>query len=174
MSLTCANHPAASDAVPGSQFTSAMSTLASSISVVTAAHEQTREGRTVTAMLSLSADPPAVLVSITRESALSDVIEAAQGFSIAFLALGQDVVADAFAGFGPKDRFLAGQWDVWPSGQPRLVGAMTSLECTLGGVIEMDTHTLYAGIVMRTRTHPDRQPLLWHRRRYSGLDPETS
>ena len=168
--LKCADHPAAKDAVPLSQFTGAMSTLASTVTIVTAAHADTRHGRTVTAMLSLSAEPPSVLVSITRDSDLAHTIEKAQAFSLEILAQGQDPVADSFAGFGSHDKFSAGQWDLWASGQPRLTGSMADLDCVLAGAIEMDTHILFAGIVTHTRTYPDRAPLLWHRRRYVGLD----
>lgn len=168
--LNCAEHPAAREAVPVSQFTGAMSTLASSVSVVTAAGDGERHGRTVTAMLSLSAEPPALLVSITRESDLAALIEKAGKFSVSILADGQDAVADAFAGWGPADRFEGDGWDAWPSGQPRLEGAVASFDCALAGTIVLDTHILYAGIVLRTASYPDRLPLLWHQRRYAGVD----
>ncbi|RDE08424.1 flavin reductase family protein [Pelagibacterium lacus] len=170
LSLACADHPAARDAVPAAQFTSTMSTLASSVSVVTAAVGGARHGRTVTALLSLSAEPPAILVSITRDSELAQAIEDARAFSVAVLAEDQGAIADAFAGFGPADRFIAGNWETWPSGQPRLTGAIATLDCALAGTIAMDTHLLFAGVVIHTRTHPDRRPLLWHRRAYAGLD----
>lgn len=172
LALNCADHPAAREAVPAAQFTSAMSALASSVSVVTAGVGGERQGRTVTALLSLSAEPPAILVSITRDSALAAMIEEAQAFSVSVLAADQQSVADAFAGFGPAERFSAGQWDAWPSGQPRLDGAVATLDCRLSGAIEMDTHVLYAGIVLHTQTHPDRAPLLWHRRHYAVLDSD--
>lgn len=170
LALALADHPAAPDAVPASQFTGAMSTLAAAITVVTARHGDERHGRTVTAMLSLSAEPPAVMVSITRDTELAQTIDAAGRFSLSVLAQGQEAVADAFAGWGPQDRFSTADWDHWPSGQPLLAGAVTSLDCVLAGSIIMDTHTLYAGIVTHTRSYPDRAPLIWHRRAYKALD----
>ncbi|HWJ86845.1 MAG TPA: flavin reductase family protein [Pelagibacterium sp.] len=170
LAFNCADHPAARDAVPMSQFTGAMSTLASSVSVVTAALDGERHGRTVTAMLSLSAEPPAVLVSITRDSDLAAMIDKAGKFSLSILADDQRAVADAFAGWGPADRFEG--WSAWPSGQPRLEGAVASFDCALAGTIVLDTHILYAGIVLHTASYPDRTPLLWHQRRYAGVDVE--
>lgn len=170
LTLLAAEHPAAREAVPRSQFTGTMSTLASSVSVVSALVGGERHGRTVTALMSLSAEPPALLVSITRDSGLADAIAAAQAFSVAVLAQGQQDVADAFAGLGPDDRFSAGEWDEWPSGQPRLTGATAALDCRLAGSMVMDTHIVFAGIVARTRTHADRPPLLWHQRGYAALD----
>ncbi len=158
--------------MPGAQFASAMSTMATTVSVVTSALGDRREGRTVTALLSLSIDPPAILVSITRDTALAETIADAQAFSVAFLAHDQQPIADSFAGFGmTENRFEKGQWDRWPSGQPRPEGATAAFDCTLAGTIELDTHILFAGIVMHTRTWPDRKPLLWHQRGYAELGP---
>ncbi|AEQ52756.1 flavin reductase family protein [Pelagibacterium halotolerans] len=170
LALTLAAHPAAVDAVPASQFTGAMSTLAASVTVVTARSGDAQYGRTVTAMLSLSAEPPAVIVSITRDTELARTIDEAGRFSLSVLAQGQEAVADAFAGWGPEDRFSVDDWQHWPSGQPLLAGAVTSLDCVLAGAIVMDTHTLYAGIVTHTRSFPDRAPLIWQRRGYRALD----
>src|SRR5690606_22803249 len=120
LALACADHPAARDAVPASQFTGAMSTLAASVTVVAARDGAERHGRTVTAMLSLSAEPPAILVSITRDTELAQTIETAGRFSLSVLAENQQAVADAFAGWGPADRFGEAEWAEWASGQPRL------------------------------------------------------
>ncbi len=147
-----------------------MSTLAAAVTVVTADDGQDRQGRTVTAMLSLSAEPPAVMVSITRDSELAQAIGASGHFSLSVLAQDQQSVADAFAGWGAKDRFSSAEWDQWPSGQPLLIGAVSSLDCVVAGTIEMDTHLLYAGIVTHTRSYPDRAPLIWQRRGYRALD----
>lgn len=170
LALACADHPAARNAVPAAQFTGAMSTLASSVTVVAARDGAERHGRTVTSMLSLSAEPPSILVSITSDSQLAATIETSGGFSLAVLASDQQAVADAFAGWGPADRFGEAGWSAWASGQPRLEGAVASLDCVLAGSIVMDTHTLYAGIVVHTASFPDRVPLLWHRRAYGTLD----
>lgn len=170
LALACADHPSARDAVPASQFTGTMSTLASSVTVVAARSGAGRHGRTVTSMLSLSAEPPSVLVSITSGAELAEAIEASGGFSLAVLAADQQAVADAFAGWGPADRFGKADWSDWASGQPKLDGAVASLDCVLAGAIVMDTHTLYAGIVVHTASYPDRTPLIWHRRGYAALD----
>lgn len=170
LKLTMSGHPAARDAVPASQFTGAMSTLAASVTVVAAQAGEERHGRTVTAMLSLSAEPPSVLVSITKDSDLARTIEQSGGFSLSVLAEDQQVVADSFAGWGQIERFAEAQWSQWASGQPKLEGAVASLDCVTGGAIETDSHILFVGIVTHTASFPDRVPLLWHRRGYAGID----
>lgn len=169
--IACADRPAANRSVSIARFADAMSAIASSVTLVTAASASGRHGRTVTAMLSLSAEPPSVLVSITRGSVLAETILEAGAFSVAVLAEGQAALADAFAGFSTTpDRFSTGDWTPWRSGQPRLVGAVASLDCVLAETIEADTHFLFAGIVVDTRSSPDLPPLLWRRRGYERLE----
>src|SRR5690606_22693792 len=97
---------------------------------------------------------PAILVSITRDTELAQTIETAGRFSLSVLAENQQAVADAFAGWGPADRFGEAEWAEWASGQPRLDGAVASFDCVLAGSIAMDTHILYAGIVTHTASFP--------------------
>lgn len=159
--------------VPGAldfgHFADAMASLASTVCVATAATGEMRHGRTVTAVTSLSATPPSLLVSITRGSDLAKAIAEEGRFSLNLLAEGQEAVGDAFAGkIAVADRFSVGQWDAWTSGQPRLAGAATAIDCELAGIVEMDTHCLFVGVLVEARTS-DAEPLLWYERQYRTL-----
>ena len=147
-----------------------MSGLASAVHVVTARRGGERVGRTATSVMSLSAQPPAVLVSIDIVSRLADLITKTGGFSLAMLASAQSEVADAFAGqVAPELRFDVGDWDAWPSGQPRLRGSVTTLDCEVIGAMETGTHVLFAGAIVEAETDAGRKPLLWHRHGYRDL-----
>jgi len=161
-------------AVSGADFRDAMSMMASSVGVVTAAHEDEVRGRTATAVFSLSLEPPSILVSINITSRLADLIVKSRGFSLAILASDQQVIGDAFAGkfddrLAGLDRFAFGVWGQWPSGNPLLYGAAVALDCELVGSIETQTHMLFAGGVIATEVAPAKTPLIWHRRGYAGL-----
>lgn len=160
--------------VGNAEFRAAMSGMAASVSVVTARRGGERIGRTVTSMLSLSMNPPTILVSIDIMSRLADLIAKTGGFSLALLAEDQAEVADAFAGrVEPEARFGAGRWSEWPSGHPMLLGAVTALDCDVIGSIETGTHVLFAGAVIEAETTGGRSPLLWQRHQYhtlAGLD----
>lgn len=98
-------------AVSKREFADAMSRMAATVSVVTACDAGEAHGRTVTAVLSLSAEPPMVLVSVKSDSALATAILSDGGFSLAMLAEGQEMIGDAFAGKVPHaQRFLIGVW----------------------------------------------------------------
>lgn len=157
--------------VSDAEFRAAMSGLASSVHVVTARRGDERIGRTATSVLSLSAQPPAILVSIDIVSRLADLIARTGGFSLAMLASDQSAVADAFAGKVQSElRFGLGDWDEWPSGQPHLRGAVTALDCEVIGAMETGTHVLFAGAIVEAETDSGRSPLMWHRHGYRDLN----
>ena len=146
-----------------------MGSLASSVSVVTGAYEGEVLGRTVTSLFSLALTPPTILISIDMMSRLADVIAKSKRFSVSILAQDQQVIGDAFAGrFGDMDRFAFGVWGQWPSGNPQLYGAATSMDCELVGAIEAAGHMLFAGTLIEAEV-TDKAPLLWHKRHYRGL-----
>ncbi|HEY9344893.1 MAG TPA: flavin reductase family protein [Inquilinus sp.] len=159
-------------AVPRDRFVEALTRLTATICVVAATEpDGTRHGRTATAVMSLAAEPPTMLVSIDRTSAMAEVIEATEGFSVAMLAEHQDEVADAFAGklaIPRSERFTRGTWSAWPSGRPKLAGAVAVIDCHLIGLTEVTTHILFVGLVTEVETR-DASPLLWSLRRYAGV-----
>lgn len=167
-------HPARRPLVDHREYRDAMSGMASTVCLVTARRGDERVGRTVTSVMSLSASPPIILVSIDIVSRMADLIAKTGGFSFAMLADDQVEIADAFAGqVDPAHRFGLGRWEQWSSGHPRLVGALAALDCDVIGSIETGTHVLFAGAVADAETGAGRAPLVWQGRQYrrmSGLD----
>ena len=162
--------PSRRSPVGNAEFRAAMAGMASSVHVVSARRGDEMLGRTATSVMSLSVNPPAVLVSIDMMSRLADLIAKSGEFSLAMLAEGQTAVADAFAGHVPAEkRFGIGRWVHWPSGQPRLLDAVTALDCEVIGAVETGTHVLFAGAVVEADTHTGLRPLLWQRHGYHGL-----
>lgn len=160
------------DALDFARFADSMASLASTVCVATAALGGERYGRTVTAVTSLSPQPPTLLVSITRDSDLARLIARTGRFSLSLLAEGQEAVGNAFAGKGEvADRFGIGQWETWPSGQPKLKGAASSIECRLAGSIELDTRCVFIGLLVGAETSGT-PPLLWYERGYRSLAPK--
>lgn len=153
-------------------FKDSMAAFASAVCVVSAGARGEWLGRTATAVMSLTISPPALLVSIDQGSALSRLIFQTGGFSVAALSATQQVIADAFAGRVPSERrFRVGRWDRWPSGRPRLAGAVWTMDCTLIGTADIGSHLLFAGGVSVLDVYDERPPLIWHARSYSSLPP---
>lgn len=169
--LSCAGADV-SNALDFAHFADTMASLASTVCVATAADGDMRLGRTITAVTSLTAQPPSILISITKGSDLARLIERTGRFSLSLLADDQNEIGNAFAGkLNVDDRFALGSWSSWPSGQPKLAGAATSIECKLAGIVEMDTHSLFIGILIGAET-TTATPLLWYERGYHTLTPK--
>ncbi len=153
-------------------FREAMAALAATACVVTAAQDDERVGRTVTAALSLAVDPPSLLVSIDARARLATLVRAQGGFSFAMLQADQEAVARAFAGMGPREhRFEHGTWETWPSGHPRLRGAVAAMDCVLAGEIETGDHVLFVGRPQHIDLSETRNPLVWHGRQFNTVRP---
>ncbi|MEG6507994.1 flavin reductase family protein [Methyloligella sp. 2.7D] len=153
-------------------FKDAMASLAATACIVTAKASDVRLGRTVTAVFSLAASPPSILVSVKAGSHLADAIRQVGGFSIATLSEAQHDLADAFAGGLPAEkRFDMGEWEEWPSGHPRLRGAVSAMDCALIGTADTGDHLLFAGGVVAIDSAHHRKPLIWHQRAYSRVSP---
>jgi len=158
-------------AVSKPEFADTLSHLAATVCVASAGKGADSLGRTVTATFSLSANPPSIVVSIKADSPLAALIAAERGFSLAMLAEGQELIADAFAGkIEASKRYLVGIWAEWPSGRPRLLGAAATLDCLLSASIEVGDHMLFVGTIVATETSAHADPLIWSRRRYQSLD----
>lgn len=153
-----------------SAFRDAMAALAATTCIVTAANGSDRVGRTVTAALSLSVEPPSLLVSINSASALTAMIRARSGFSFSMLQERQRSVAEAFAGaLVGERRFSTGKWSRWPSGHPRLHDAVASMDCTIAGEIELGDHVLFVGRPIHIETASAQQPLIWYGRTFNSV-----
>jgi flavin reductase (DIM6/NTAB) family NADH-FMN oxidoreductase RutF len=152
------------------EFRAAMSAIGSTVHVVTARQGEERLGRTVTSLMSLSAEPPTLMVSIDIMSRLADLISKTGGFSVAALADDQEAIADAFAGrVQAHERFNLGDWSAWPSGHPMLLGTAAAMDCEVIGSIETGTHVLFAGAIVDAETTTSRSPLVWQRHAYRRL-----
>jgi flavin reductase (DIM6/NTAB) family NADH-FMN oxidoreductase RutF len=138
------------------EFTSAMSTLASGVVLVTCRVAGRPQGTTTTTFGPVSADPPTVLVSLGSKATSVDAIKATRRFAINVLADGQDRVARRGAAPGA------------PMFIDDLVvpGALAHLECELAESVEIADHTILLGRVLTASVLHEGEALVYHRRNY--------
>ena len=87
---------------PLSDFTDAMSTLASGVALVTSWVGDRAWGTTVTALASVSAEPPTILVSLGSVTTSARAITATRSFGVSILA--EEQLAVACVGSAPGGR----------------------------------------------------------------------
>lgn len=154
-------------------FRGALRHLAGAVSIITGGQGERRSGLTATSVSSLSAEPPAVIVSVNRNASAWPVLTGEGRFSINTLAADQQAVADRFAGRGGlkgAERFAGAEWTQLVTGAPILVGALLSLDCMLEEVVERHSHGILIGRVRAVRTAPEKSALLYWRGDYLSLD----
>ncbi|MEV4171010.1 MULTISPECIES: flavin reductase family protein [unclassified Nonomuraea] len=152
-------------------FTEAMAQLAAGVAVVTARDGRDDLGTTVSALMSVSLEPPLVLVSLASRGYLNEVLLRQDRWAASLLSSGQAAVASRFATAGrPSARLLV-------AGTPHHRGAHTEALVIEGGVaaIEAETtkvvpagdHTIFIAAVLAVAyVDPSRQPLVRLRGRY--------
>lgn len=139
-----------SDAVSRERFLDGMRLSAATVSVVTTESKGERFGATVSAMCSVSADPPSLLVCINSHGRTAKTISAGGIFCVNLLAEPQRPIAEAFAGIAPADGgpFASGRWRTMATGAPVLVDAVAAFDCRVSREVQHGTHTVFFGAVV--------------------------
>lgn len=152
----------ASEAEMRRLFTTAMRRFANGVSIIAAGTGLNRRGTTATAVASVSADPPHMLVCVNHSNSMYPAITGARSFSINILSSDQERLAQRFAGvFGHKDlaRFEEGCWS--DDAAPVLVDAPASLLCRLTDARDVATHRIFIGRVEKIRLAGDPPSLVY-------------
>ena len=171
MDETAAAPPASLLATP-EDFKRGMRQFAAGVSIVTVAYEGTRDGLTATAVTSISAEPPHLLVCVNATAGAHGPIHRSGSFCLNLLARDQEAIAKRFAGMDGAargDRFALGTWATLSTGAPVLDGALANFDCIVVREIEAATHTVFIGRVLAVRTDPHGEPLIYGDGRFAGL-----
>ncbi|HEV2519744.1 MAG TPA: flavin reductase family protein [Thermoplasmata archaeon] len=141
------------------------------VAVVTTRSDSVDHGLTVNALLSVSLQPPSLLVSLGTEADSTPAVERAGRFAVSFLSAGQRPISERFARtVPPEEKFRDLPMDRTPSGLAILPGALARLECTVRSVTAGFDHRLVLGEVVWCEGGPDGTPLLFHRSGYAEDD----
>jgi flavin reductase len=154
------------DALEG-DFRKAMRALTSAVSIISTADGDRRFGMTATAVCSLSAQPPALLVCINQSASLHQPLLGAGRFCVNILHAGQDELARTFSRQAIEDRFVRGDWEADESGVPFLADAQASVFCAVEDSHRHRTHSIVIGAVYRVAVRDRVHPLLYQDGRYT-------
>jgi flavin reductase (DIM6/NTAB) family NADH-FMN oxidoreductase RutF len=150
------------------EFRKAMRRLTSTVTVITAAHDTIRYGMTATAVTSVSADPPSLLICINRACSLHEPLIRSGRFCVNILQADQTDIATAFSGGMPHDtRFAQGAWAADESGVPFLRDAQANIFCEADAMSSYGTHSIVIGKVSDVLVHGRVTPLLYQDGQYT-------
>lgn len=154
-------------------FVGAMRVQAAAVNVVTSDGPGGRVGVTVSAMSSVSAEPPLILACVNRRSPCVATIRQNGVFCINALSAEQSHLADSFAGRpsnGVPFDFEAARWAVLETGAPSLIDAVANLDCVIHEIVEAGSHTIFIGRVVGAQ-HRNVKPLIYCDRTYGAPGP---
>jgi flavin reductase (DIM6/NTAB) family NADH-FMN oxidoreductase RutF len=150
------------------QFRNALGRFASGVTVVTTCHQGQTHGMTANAFVSVSLEPPLVLVSVDNRAYLHRVLPEAGRYGVSILTEDQERLSNHFAGRtveGLHVRFTE------RLGMPVLENAVAYFVVHIVDAHPAGDHTLYIGRVEHFESRDDR-PLLFYAGKYQQLQPE--
>jgi flavin reductase (DIM6/NTAB) family NADH-FMN oxidoreductase RutF len=159
-----------SDKVDTEQFKTGMRSLAGAVNIITSANASHRYGMTATAVCSVSAEPPTVLVCINKHASTHDAISKSKAFCANVLRAEDWGLSTAFSGQQTGEgRFKSRQWSKLSTGSPVLVDSLVSFDCKVVKTLPHGTHTIFLGQVEQVLLGKKGKPLLYSEGQYAKL-----
>ncbi|QHO78540.1 monooxygenase [Bradyrhizobium sp. CCBAU 051011] len=161
--------------VSSGDFRSAMRRLTGGVSVITAGIGWDISGMTVTSVSSLSVDPPALIVSINRESSSWPLVRRYGFFGVNILTSDQIDIAERFTGkdgLKGAERFASAHWTTRVSGVPLLTDALAVIDCEVEDVVERHSHAIVIGRVLDIAVSTRTAALAYWQGRYVAIDQD--
>jgi flavin reductase (DIM6/NTAB) family NADH-FMN oxidoreductase RutF len=146
----------------------AMRQVAGGVSVITAGVGEECTGLTVTSAVSLSIEPPTMIVCVNRAASAWPVMRDHRHFCVNALASHHHAVADRFAGRGGAKgpaRYVEASWSVLATGALALDEAIASIDCEIEDIVERHSHAIVIGAVRAVRVRQG-EPLIYRQGRY--------
>ena len=152
--MTSGSHPSGFDS---RQLRDAAGQFASGVTVITVAAEDATHGMTANSFISVSLEPPLLLVSVANRARILSLIAHTGSFGISVLAEQQRAVSQQFSGRGTAG--LQVPLSVL-GGVPVVPDAIASFACRLHSQFPGGDHTLILGEVLELHRHTG-DPLLF-------------
>ena len=154
--------------ITSDQFKSAMRRFAASVNVITSVDGVIMNGMTATAVCSVSADPPSLLVIVNKSNRSHPVISQSGTFAVNVLSSDQEELAAHFAAKKPNP-FADVDYRIGVTGCPLICDADATLECEVVQETDYGTHTIFIGRIV-TCDIASKTPLLYHEGRFCRLE----
>jgi flavin reductase (DIM6/NTAB) family NADH-FMN oxidoreductase RutF len=142
-----------------------MARVPAGVVVISARTEHGYRGLTASSLVSISIDPPMVLVGLEREAATRTAVADGKAFNVSVLTRSQEFIADRFAGRAPA---IDLRWEAVPhrlgsNGIPLIEGCAAWLECRLVGIHPAGDHDICVGEVTAAAAGSGDPLILWDR-----------
>lgn len=144
-----------------------MSRFATGVTVVTTRWQDKLWGMTANGILSLSLDPPLILVSIDRRNQMHASVSGGKIFAVNILTSAQQDVSQRFATRGYKD-FEGIPLTTAETGAPILEDALAFVDCRLVEILHGGDHDMFIGEIVAGDVGVG-EPLVFYAGKYEQL-----
>ena len=144
-----------------------MGRFATGVTVLTTRNGDERCGMTANAVMSLSLDPPLIVVSVEKTAHMHGALLESRCFAVNVLKQEQESLSRRFARKGPKD-FSDLSCTVEETGSPILDDALAYADCKVVEVLPGGDHDLFVGELLAADSRGG-QPLIFYGGTYARL-----
>lgn len=146
----------------------ALGRFASGITVVTTVHEGVTYGMTANSFVSVSLDPPLVLVAADNRSKWHEKVSESGRYGVSVLSEEQGSISDHFAGRRESQKGVEIPF-VWQDDVPLIEGALAHFVCRVVDSHPAGDHTLHIGQVEHL-SYQNGSPLLFYTGSYEHVE----
>jgi flavin reductase (DIM6/NTAB) family NADH-FMN oxidoreductase RutF len=151
---------------PATALRQTLGMFATGVTVITTAAGDQIHGMTANAFMSVSLQPPLVLISVDRRTKMCHLLYEGQRFGVSVLASDQRELSDRFAGREPEG--VEPNFEVIHE-TPVVEGSAAKFVSKVEKSYWGGDHSLFLGRVEYACHDDDAQPLLFHGGQYGGL-----
>lgn len=148
-------------------FKQSMRLLAGGVCIVATNSSGEWHGLTMTAVCSLTMDPPSLIACVNRDAGAHGIMSATRRLSVNVLSHNHTGLAELFSSSkvkGPQ-RFDE-KWVEMASGVPALIDALAVLDCEVIQETVIGQHSVFFCEVKNARLQPDKRPLVHFNRKF--------
>jgi len=160
--------------VNADDFRKGMRKLAAAVNVISTDHDGELHGLLATAVCSVCATPPTLLICINQSATACAPIAASKRFCVSVLSQAQHDLAQKFLTVKSNERLNLCKWQRLSTGAPAIEGALVNFDCEVAQVVDAGTHTIFLGRVVEAAFADADTPLLYFDGGYAGMTPAAS
>ncbi|MFK9093533.1 flavin reductase family protein [Bacillus salipaludis] len=150
------------------QFKHVIGHFASGVSIITVRSNEVDFGITASAVSSVSADPPMLLVCVNKNTGTCHAISDAESFTVNIMKDSQKDLALRFARAN-TDKFSGIEFSYGELGNPVLADTLATLECRVVEEVTGGTHSVFLAEVQNAQAASGK-PLVYYRGKFGQFN----
>ena len=137
-----------------------MGRFATGVTLLTTRFDEGILGMTANAVMSLSLEPPLIVVAVDKKNSMHECLVQGKRFALNMLRADQEEISRRFAISGPKD-FSGLKLTTAKTGAPILVDAIAFVDCKLVEILPAGDHDMFIGEPVAGEVR-DGEPLIFY------------